>query len=125
VVTADTDFPMMLALRGVSGTSVVLLRHVSELTREEHARLLTANLPLVVADLESGAIVSLSPVRLGFATCRSAESTGSGEPGWLRLSSMAQARLRRERAAGGAGAPSSRTRTWQGARTTRTRALGR
>jgi len=64
VVTADTDFPLMLALRGVSGPSVVLLRHVSELTREEHAGLLTANLPLVSADLDSGAIVSLSPVRL-------------------------------------------------------------
>lgn len=64
VITADTDFPMMLALRGVSGPSVVLLRHVSELTLKEHAQLLTANLPLVAADLDNGAIVSLSPIRL-------------------------------------------------------------
>ena len=64
VVTADTDFPMMLALRGADRPSVVLLRQVSELSREEHARLLTANLPRVAADLDSGAIVSLSPVRL-------------------------------------------------------------
>jgi predicted nuclease of predicted toxin-antitoxin system len=64
VITADSDFPMMLALRGVDRPSVVLLRHVSELPREEHARLLTANLPLVAADLGSGAIVSLSPTRL-------------------------------------------------------------
>lgn len=64
VITADTDFPMMLALRGADRPSVVLLRQVSELSREEHARLLTANLPLVSADLDGGAIVSLSPVRL-------------------------------------------------------------
>jgi hypothetical protein len=58
VITADSDFPTMLALRSVDRPSVVLLRHISELPRAEHARLLTANLPLVVEDLEGGAIVS-------------------------------------------------------------------
>lgn len=64
VVTADSDFPMLLALRRSTSPSVVHLRHVSELAPLEHAALLVANLPLVEADLESGAIVSLSPTRL-------------------------------------------------------------
>jgi len=64
VVTADSDFSMMLALRGAKSPSVVLLRHVAELPRATHARLLVENLPTVLADLERGAIVSLSPTRL-------------------------------------------------------------
>jgi predicted nuclease of predicted toxin-antitoxin system len=64
VVTADTDFSMMLALRRAATPSVVLLRHVAELRPAAHAALLVANLPQVIADLDAGAIVSLSPVRL-------------------------------------------------------------
>lgn len=64
VVTADSDFPMMLALRRVTSPSVILLRQVVELSADEHARLLLANLPSVTEDLERGVIVSLSPTRL-------------------------------------------------------------
>src|SRR5690625_4984614 len=64
VVTADSDFPMMLAARGACKPSVVLLRHVTELPRDEHSALLLANLPTVAAALDRGAIVSLSPTRL-------------------------------------------------------------
>ncbi len=64
VITADSDFSMLLAARGSVGPSVVLLRHVAELQWPEHQRLLTENLPAVLADLQTGAVVSLSPTRL-------------------------------------------------------------
>jgi predicted nuclease of predicted toxin-antitoxin system len=38
VVTVDSDSPMMLAMSGASMPSVVLLRGVTELTRDAHAR---------------------------------------------------------------------------------------
>lgn len=64
IVTADSDFPMMLATRRADRPSVVVLRHVTELPRQRHGELLAANLPLVAEDLRRGAIVSLSPTRL-------------------------------------------------------------
>lgn len=65
LITADSDFPMMLALRRATNPSVVLLRHVSELAPADQAGLLIANLPAVLDDLSRGAIVSLSPRRMG------------------------------------------------------------
>ena len=64
VVTADTDFPMHLALRRATSPSIVLLRRVTELSPDEHARLLVANLATVSDDLRRGAIVSLGPDHL-------------------------------------------------------------
>jgi predicted nuclease of predicted toxin-antitoxin system len=64
LITADSDFTNLLAARGSSGPSVVLLRHVAELPWREHEALLIANLPIVLADLAEGAVVSLSPTRL-------------------------------------------------------------
>lgn len=64
VITADSDFSMLLAARGSSGPSVVLLRHVAELPWPAHQALLLDNLPAVLADLDAGAVVSLSPTRL-------------------------------------------------------------
>ena len=64
VITADSDFSMLLAARGSVGPSVVLLRQVAELQWPEHQRLLIENLPAVLADLRAGAVVSLSPTRL-------------------------------------------------------------
>lgn len=64
VVTADTDFPMLVALRRATSPSVVLRRRVNELPPDEHAELLLANLPNVTEDLEAGAIVSLGPDHL-------------------------------------------------------------
>lgn len=68
VVTADTDFPMLLALRRAVSPSVVLLRHVSGLSQAALGDLLVANLPSVSDDLERGAVVSLSPTRLAVRT---------------------------------------------------------
>lgn len=64
VVTADSDFPMMLALRRAMTPSVVLLRHVTDLAPSAQSALLKANLPSVTPELEAGAVVSLSPTRL-------------------------------------------------------------
>lgn len=64
VVTADSDFGMMLALRGKASPSALQLRHLAEATPDDHAELLESNLPLIADDLARGAIVSLSPVRM-------------------------------------------------------------
>jgi predicted nuclease of predicted toxin-antitoxin system len=64
IVTVDTDFPMLIALRRATSPSVVLLRGVNELAPDQHAALLIANLPAVTDDLQRGAIVSLGPDHL-------------------------------------------------------------
>ena len=64
VVTADSDFGMMLAARATRSPSVVHLRHVAEAGPGDHASLLESNLPLIADDLMRGVIVSLSPTRL-------------------------------------------------------------
>lgn len=64
VVTADTDFGMLLTLRRATSPSVVQLRHVAELLPDVHLALLIANMPAIAEDLDRGAIVSLSPTRL-------------------------------------------------------------
>ncbi len=64
VVTADSDFGMLLALRRTTSPSVIHLRHVAELSPDAHVALLVANLPQIADDLDQGAIVSLSPSRL-------------------------------------------------------------
>lgn len=64
VVTADSDFAMILALRGAVSPSVVQLRYVAEFGVEAHTALLVANLPGVENRLTAGAIASLSPGRL-------------------------------------------------------------
>ena len=47
MVTVDTDFPMLIALRRATSPSVVLLRGVKELAPDQHALLVIANLPAV------------------------------------------------------------------------------
>ena len=64
VVTADSDFPMLLALRRTSNPSVIHLRDVAELTPDVHGALLIANLPAIQDALQRGAIVSMNPTRV-------------------------------------------------------------
>ncbi|MGK2958885.1 MAG: DUF5615 family PIN-like protein [Acidimicrobiales bacterium] len=64
IVTADSDFGMLLALRRATNPSVIHMRHVAELSPEDHVNLLVSNLPAIADDLERGAIASLSPSRL-------------------------------------------------------------
>lgn len=61
VVTGDTDFPMLLALRRSTSPSVVLLRDLAALAPAQQAALLATNLAAVSDELERGAVVSLSP----------------------------------------------------------------
>ncbi len=60
IVSADTDFVTMIALAGRVTPSVVLLRSADRLPPPEQAALLVANLPAVLADLEAGALVSVT-----------------------------------------------------------------
>ncbi len=43
IITADSDFPMLVALRRATNPSVTHLRHVADLAHEQHAGLLIAN----------------------------------------------------------------------------------
>lgn len=79
LITADADFSMLLVARGSTGPSVVLLRHVAELSWRDHEALLVENLPAVLTDLHDGAVVSLSPTRL--AVRRLPINGGPSSPG--------------------------------------------
>ncbi len=70
VVTADSDFPMLLALSEASNPSVVLLRDMAEQTADVHIRLLVANLASIETELDEGAVASLSPTRLSIRSLR-------------------------------------------------------
>ena len=60
VVSADTDFAAILARLDRAKPSFVLLRHVNEMTPEQHASLLHANLDALAEDLEAGAVASFA-----------------------------------------------------------------
>ena len=64
VVTADSDFGKLLALRRASNPSVIHVRGVAELAPEVHLDLLVRNLPTIAGDLRRCVIASLSPARL-------------------------------------------------------------
>lgn len=64
IVTAASDFAMLLALRRSTSPSVIQLRHVAELGPDAHVELLLSNLPAIITELERGVVVSLSPTRL-------------------------------------------------------------
>ncbi len=64
IVTADTDFGALLAARGTSSPSVVMLRSSDHLTPDEQAQLIVTVLTRVGDELEDGAIASVTPERI-------------------------------------------------------------
>lgn len=64
IVSADTDFGAMLALRKGSGPSVILFRRGTPRRPEAQGALLLENLPAIGAELESGAIVAFYDNRM-------------------------------------------------------------
>jgi predicted nuclease of predicted toxin-antitoxin system len=59
ILSADSDFATLLAVAGRSEPSLVLLRSADRLTPDQQADLIVANLDIVAADLESGAVVTI------------------------------------------------------------------
>lgn len=64
VVTADTDFGTLLALRGGTKPSVIQFRGNMPDEPADQAALMVANLPTIVDDLNHGAIVTIRPARI-------------------------------------------------------------
>ena len=64
IVSADTDFGTILALRQVMKPSVILFRRLSQRHPKSQAALLLANLPNIADVLEKGSIVVFDEARI-------------------------------------------------------------
>lgn len=68
LVSADTDFGRLLALRSTTKPSVVLFRGATPRLPTEQAKLLVANLAQIENDLGSGALVAIESSRVRIRT---------------------------------------------------------
>ena len=68
IVSADTDFGTILALRRSSQPSVILFRGATPRQPHHQASLVLANLDAISASIERGAVVVLEPQRIRIRT---------------------------------------------------------
>lgn len=64
VVSADTDFGTILALRKETKPSVIILRLSQSRRPEQQAALLVKNMPKIATDLNQGSVVVFSDARI-------------------------------------------------------------
>jgi predicted nuclease of predicted toxin-antitoxin system len=64
IVSADTDFGTILAMRNVARPSVILFRGATPRNPIGQVKLLTANLGEIAPSIERGAVVVLEPQRI-------------------------------------------------------------
>ncbi|HKB32088.1 MAG TPA: DUF5615 family PIN-like protein [Streptosporangiaceae bacterium] len=85
LISADTDFTVIRALRGVPSPSLVLLRSADRLSPAQQAALILANLAAVAADLEAGAAISIARGHLRVRPLPMGREDGNvRQPGALR-----------------------------------------
>jgi predicted nuclease of predicted toxin-antitoxin system len=64
LVSADTDFGTLLAMREQNRPSVILFRHCDERDPVKQCRLLLRHLEQLAADLQEGALAVIEPHRI-------------------------------------------------------------
>lgn len=68
IISADTDFGTILAVRNKAWPSVILFRGATPRHPNEQVKLLLANLGEITASIERGAVIVLEPQRIRVRT---------------------------------------------------------